>query len=423
MKKILSLVLIAIVVFGLLVYLSISSTEAQFKTCEILDISTLNATDFSKYDSVLVAANTLYDGDWVKKFMQGEQYRDAWAAPVRVPIIYLDTLLGGLKVIEEGGGMQTHSLELEDNKGIRYALRSISKDPSKLIPDVAKTLGLENVVVDGVSAQHPYAATVVARLSDAARVLHTNPIVCFVPKQEVLGKHNEKYGNRLYLFEYETEGQMNWTSHQNVLELADSDDLQKLKVEGKPITIDQPSLIRARLFDLLIGDWDRHAKQWGWAVEETSDKLIAHPIAGDRDNAFFKQEGVLPTIIANDLLLPEIQSFEHDIEHMPGLVRPFDIYFLRSASPDAFVEQAKWLQNALTNEKIDQAFDIWPENIRALDAEEIKAKLKSRRNGIVAYAKSFKRILDERELQPIVLKGSEDLELDENLSKCFDCVL
>jgi hypothetical protein len=70
-------------------------------------------------------------------------------------------------------------------------------------------------------------------------------------------------GTGFFLLEYETEGEENWTSYDNVREILDTDDLQELKAEvGKKLKIDRNSLVRARLFDLLIGDWDRHAKQW-----------------------------------------------------------------------------------------------------------------------------------------------------------------
>lgn len=416
------MVAVLLTVFFLLVYLSLRSTDDTFRTCEILDVSEIQNHDFRKFDSVLVAANTLYEADWVKEVMQGEQYRDAWAAPVRVPIVFLDTLLGGVKIIEEGGGMQTHSLEVEDSLGIRYTFRSISKDPSKLIPDIAHDLGLENVVVDGVSAQHPYAALVVANLADAVGILHTHPKTYFLPKQELLGDYNNKYGNRLYLFEYESEGKVNWTKLKNSIELLDTEDVQQLKSEGQSIDIERPALIRARLFDLIIGDWDRHAKQWGWAIEKQNNSYLAHPIAADRDNAFFKLEGVIPSIISNDILLPEVQSFENDIEHMPGLVRPFDVYFLKSATMEEFKYEAEYLQKYLTDKVIDQAFNVWSKNIRKLNEKEVKEKIKARRAGIVEYAKAFKRILHDRELNPIILKGSEDLKLEGSLSKCFDCM-
>lgn len=422
MKKIVTIAIVLLIVLVALTYISVNSTSEEFRTCEILDISVIKETDFTQYDSVLVAANTLYEGDWLKKIMQGEQYRDAWSAPVRVPIVYLDTLMGGLKVVEQGGGMQTHSLKLEDKNGVRYSLRSITKDPSKLIPDAANKLGLENIVVDGISAQHPYSALVVAELSEAAKVIHTSPKVYFVPEQSLLGKHNDKYGNRLFFLEYETEGDVNWTNYTDVKELADTDDIQEWKNEGKPITLDYPEIVRARLFDLIIGDWDRHAKQWGWAIEEKDSLWIAHPIAGDRDNAFFKQDGVIPAIVSNELFLPEIQSYEEDIEHMPGLVQAFDVYFLKSVPIEIFIEQAKLLQETLNDSVINSALNVWPDNIYELNGEEIKTKLIARREGIVEYAKIFKRILDDRELEPLVLNGSEDIELSEELSKCFECL-
>ena len=29
-------------------------------------------------------------------------------------------------------------------------------------------------------------------------------------------------------------------------------------------TVDEKEYIKARLFDMLIGDWDRHSDQWRW---------------------------------------------------------------------------------------------------------------------------------------------------------------
>lgn len=421
MKKVFFFITALILALAGLTYLSVLRTEKKFRTCEIIEVSVLDNTDFSAYDSLLVAANILYRGDWIKRFVQGEQYRDAWETPVKVPIIFLDTLLGGLSIVKEGGGMQTHSLKVADTSGIQYSFRSVTKDPSKLVPDIANTLGLENIVIDGVSAQHPYAALVVAKLADAADVKHTHPKLYFLPKQRILEKYNDKYGNRLYLFEYETKGEVNWTGYKNVSKLLSTEELQKYKQEGKHIEIDTVELVRTRLFDLIIGDWDRHAKQWGWAVEEFNQTLIAHPIAGDRDNAFFKKDGVLPNLISNAVLLPEIQSLKRTIGHMPGLVRPFDEYFLKTVPLEVFIDQAHYLQKHLTDSKIEAAFKIWPKDILALDGDDIKEKIISRRNEIEAYAKEFRQILEERDSREITLKGSEDLQLSDNLKKCFNC--
>src|SRR5690606_7973010 len=118
--------------------------------------------------------------------------------------------------------------------------------------------------------------------AESVGILHSFPKIVFVPKQSSLGDYNEKYGNRLFLLEYETESKKNWTHYQNVVEIIDTDDLQELKLKhGKQLQLDQNALVRARLFDLVIGDWDRHAKQWGWVIQKQGDHLNAIPLPVD----------------------------------------------------------------------------------------------------------------------------------------------
>lgn len=422
MKKYIFWILGILLLFIGLTYWSVSETEETFSTCEILVPEDAETIDFKKHDSVLVAASTLYEANLIKKLMQGEQYRKAWATPTKIPIVFLDTLLGGMKIIEEGGGKQTHSLELEAPTGVRYSLRSINKNPEPLIPEFARKLGLENIIVDGISAQHPYAALVVSKLADSAHILHTHPRAVFIPKQDRLDTLNDKFGNRLFLLEYETEGKKNWTSFANVQEIMDTEDLQRFKMQhGENLKIDQAALVRARLFDFLIGDWDRHTKQWGWVVQKKGDGFKAIPLPGDRDNAFFSIGGIIPTIISNKEILPELQSFEDEIDYLPGLVQPFDTYFLYTAPRHLFLDEARKLQELLTPETIHQSFKIWPSELYDLDGDEVFNKISHRRDSLVSYAKGFRKILDEKELLSEPLKGSEDLKLEGGLLKCFDC--
>lgn len=422
MKRILYFFIILLIIALGLLYWSTSSTDQVFKKSELINIKNINSVDFKTKDSVLVAASDLYQADEVKKLMQGEQYRKAWSTPVKVPVMYLDTLFGGVTIEKEGGGKQTHSLKLKTKNDIELTLRSVNKDPEALIPEFAKTLGLENIVVDGISAQHPYGAILVAKLAEHAKVHHTKPKLVFVPKQKVLKNYNDKYGNRLFLLEYETESKTNWTKENNVVEILDTDDLQELKLEQKEqLTVDKKVLIRARLFDLLIGDWDRHTKQWGWIVKQENEVLKAIPIAGDRDNAFFSVDGVLPTILSDKNVVPELRPFTSEIDFMPGLVYPFDQYFLINTSEELFVEQAKQLQQLLTDQVLEQSLSVWPKQIAEIDGEEIISKIKSRRDHLIEYAKQFKVEIDKKGVVNQPLKGSEDINLPEKLLQCFEC--
>nr|WP_321225744.1 hypothetical protein [uncultured Psychroserpens sp.] len=422
MKRFFYVILISLLLLVAVVYWSLSSTDKTFERNRVLNFNDIQAVNFRDYDSVLVAASELYEPNFVKEFIQGSQYRDVWATPVKVPVLFLDTLFGGVTILKEGGGKQTHSLKLKAKNGIEYTLRSVNKDPEPLIPEFANTLGLENIVVDGISAQHPYAAILVAELAQSVNVLHTNPKLVFLPKQEKLENYNDKFGNRLFLLEYETEGDINWTSYENIDQLVDTKDLQELKKTLKDsLTIDKRALIRARLFDFLIGDWDRHTKQWGFALQKTDIHYVAIPIAGDRDNAFFNTDGLIPSILSNKNVVPELRPFENDIEFIEGLIYPFDRYFLINTPETLFSSEAKALQNLLTDDVIDASLEVWPVEISVLNGKEITDKIKSRRDDLLDYALKFKIEIDKQGIVNENLKGSEDLNLPKNLMNCFEC--
>ena len=422
MKKIMIIIGVALIIFIILIYGSLNSTTEHAKSSAIVDFENVNSINFKDHDSLTIAASTLYEANELKKLMQGEHYREAWSTPIKVPVVFLDTLKGGLKFVKEGGGNQTKSLKFKDSIGNKYTLRSINKNPTPLVPEFAKTLGLENIIVDGISAQHPYAAIVVAKLADAAGILNTSPKLYFIPKQNALGDLNKEYGNKLYLFEFETESVNNWTSIKDISSIIETDDLQKLKLKRRDsLKIDEHALVRARLFDLIIGDWDRHAKQWGWAIKEEENTQIAIALPGDRDNAFFNIGGIIPKIIANKNVTPEMRPFSDDIDYMPGLVQDFDVYFLKDTSETVFIEEAEELQQLLTDKVIEDAVHKWPSQIYKLDGKDIENKIKSRRDGLITYAKAFKKILDEKEFLTKPLKGSDDIDFNGHFIKCFEC--
>lgn len=422
MKKILIAIGAVLVLFIILLYWSLNSTSKDYETSTVVNLDNINSIDFRDHDSLLISASTLYEANELKKIMQGEHYREAWVTPVKVPVVFLDTLIGGLTIIKEGGGNQTKSLKLKDTIGNKYALRSINKTPGPLIPEFAKTLGLENIIIDGISAQHPYAATVVATLADAAHILHTHPKVYFVPKQKTLEKYNEDYGNKLFLFEHETESKTNWTDLKNVSTIIETDDLQKLKLKrGNSLKIDDHAMVRARLFDLLIGDWDRHAKQWGWVIQNLENGQVAIPLPGDRDNAFFTIDGIIPNIISSKNITPEMRPFQEDIDYLPGLVQDFDAYFLKGIPEHIFLEEAQQLQELLTDQVIDHALQQWPQKIYDLDGLDIANKLKSRRDGLEQYAREFHRLLIEKPYPTTPLKGSKKVEFNGHYLNCFEC--
>ena len=123
--------------------------------------------------------------------------------------------------------------------------------------------------------------------SDAVNVYHTNPVLYYIPKQNALGKYNSEFGNELYMIEERaSSGHGNLASFGFSDKLISTDDLLKELHKDEDNVLEESSYIRARLFDMLIGDWDRHEDQWRWAVFKTKKKTIYKPIPRDRDQAF-----------------------------------------------------------------------------------------------------------------------------------------
>lgn len=376
--------------------------------CEIVKFVSAE-NDLTKRDSVQIIATKVYEANFIKKIFQGEGYRDAWVTPVTVPIVNFDTLFGGLTPTDKGGGNQTQSLEFVDSVGNTYTLRSINKDPNGLIPPVAKTLRIEGIVTDGISAQHPYGSLIIPSMMEAVGLWHTNPQLIYVPDQKSLDSFNLAFNERIYLLEYETKGTGQWTNLEEVVKIGSTKDVQKMQLKDPNFKIDIPILVRARLFDLLIGDWDRHAKNWGWIFTKKDNQTVATPMACDRDNAFYGIGGLIPSIINRPFFKSILRPFDKKIDHFPGMIKSFDSYFLYETPASIFLKEAVYLQKHLTDEVIDKAIKKWPVELQKLDGDAIAEKIKARRDDLLIYAKEFPVILQKRGPLKEPLKGSTKL--------------
>jgi hypothetical protein len=69
-------------------------------------------------DSVVVKVHPRYDKvGGVHRWFFGNNYRKEWATAVKLPVIRISEIYGGLTPEKEGGGMQSKSLRLKDKSG------------------------------------------------------------------------------------------------------------------------------------------------------------------------------------------------------------------------------------------------------------------------------------------------------------------
>lgn len=347
------------------------------------------------------------------QFLFGKHYRKEWATPVTVKVIMLDTLAGGLTPYEAGGGRQSKSLKLRDKKQQEYVLRSLDKSFGRALPEVFQGTFVEDLVDDQVTIANPYAAVTIPPLAEAAGILHTNPVIGYVPKQPALDSFNEDFGDRLYMFEQRPDE--NWETADNFDNstniISTRNLLDKLQKDNR-IIIDQPLYVRSRLFDMLIGDWSRHEDQWRWAYFEEGNRKLYKPVPRDRDQAYTLFDGLLPKLVLHAADLDYLQSFGPEIDEVKvynNTARHLDRRMANETTLEQWTSIAKDLQKRITDETIIAAIRTLPPEIYPVSGPRIIDDLKSRRDQLAEYAEKYYLFLARH----VDIPGTEKRELFE----------
>ncbi len=369
----------------------------------------LDRFDFS--DSLIqVKLTDLYDKGNFHTFFMGDNYRDVWNATVEFQVFDIDTEKGGLSIIKRGGGMQTRSLRLEDKDGRQYVLRSVNKYVEKALASNMRNTFAVDILQDGISASHPFSSLTVPELADAAGVMHTNPRVVWVPDDPRFGVYRKEMANCICLFEERpADNRDDVESFGRSEKIVNTGEVIEKTQDKQDHQVDQMSVVRARIFDVLINDWDRHDDQWRWASFKKDDKTIYRPIPRDRDQVYFVNEGVAMRLASQIYPLRKFQGFDYEIKDINGLTfnaRYFDRSFMTEPDFSDWMSITKDLQSGISDEIIHDAITSLPGNIYDLSGQEIENKLKARRDGLQVYAGDFYRFLSKN----VDVVGTDDRE-------------
>lgn len=368
-------------------------------------------SDFNKTVKTSVFSPDAVVKSKIYKFFWGDHYRHYFGLPFDAKVAWLDTLYGGLKVIKRGGGHQSNSLRLEDKKGRQYAMRSLNKNTQKYLKSrlkgVAYTINewentsANRILNDFFTTPHPFGPLSIGTMAAAINVNYANTKLYYIPKQPSLGKHNNLYGNALYFIEERpSDGQQELASFGKPDNFISTNELLEKIRKNSQHKIDEEAYVRARIFDMIIGDWDRHFDQWRWAVKKQKDSTKLYtPIPRDRDAAFAKFDGLVLNLLIK--LIPEMrfwQSYDGELKHSKWFMQEaynLDKAILTKSSVETWETQAKLIQQNLTDAIIDKAFEQMPVEMQDSTITIIKNKLKKRRKNIVKIATEFGSYLDE----------------------------
>ncbi len=345
--------------------------------------------------TVTVAPGAHYRAGGLHRTVFGSKYRDLWAMPIEVAVLDLASTAVGLTVLRRGGFGQTRSLHFRGGDGRRYLFRSVDKDPSQGLPaDLRGTL-VETVVQDMISAQHPYAALVVAPLLEAAGVLHVDPRLAVMPDDPRLGEYREEFAGRLGTFEERPDegpgGSPGWRGFTRIVSTAGL--FERLE-EDPDDRVDATSYLAARLMDLYLGDRDRHTDQWRWARVEDRGRRRWLPIPRDRDQAFVALDGLIMTVIR--VYRPQFVSYGPSYGNVFGAMYngyQLDRRILGAVERSVWDSVAAAVAARLTDSVIAAAVRELPPAVYARNGAELERALRRRRGELPAQAARYYAIL------------------------------
>ena len=403
-------------------FYEIGKTEPVFQTQVLKPNKEANnksyANNFPKEKSASIYSKEEAEVSGTHRFLWGDRYRKEYGTKVVAPTVNLDTLFGGLKPVRKGGGNQSKSLRLEDGNGAQYVMRALRKQPSQYLQAILfkdQYIGSKlddgfaaKLLLDAFTGAHPYAPFVVGDLADAIGVYHTNPVLYYIPKQDALGDYNTDFGDELYMIEEHTsEGHSNLSSFGYQDKLISTADLMKNLHKDEDIVIDEEAYIKARLFDMLIGDWDRHQDQWRWIEFKENGKKIYRPMPRDRDQAFSKMSDgfLLSSAVA---LIPTaglLRSYSEDLKKVKEVnVEPYplDMELIQQSNKSVWDAQVKYIENKITDAVIEKAFLNVPSEVRNKNIDKIKRLLKARRGNLQLISDRYYGVMNSL----AVIKGT-----------------
>ena len=360
-------------------------------------------------DSVTTTPGRTYPAGRLRRLFAGDLNRHLWQVPVRLPVLDLDSVAGGLHPREIIGGKQTVGLRFMGRDGLEYDFRPVVKQ-ALMLPDRLRDGPVGDLFEDQMAAQLPFSALVVAALEDALEITAPRPVAVVMPNDPRLGQYRAIFAGRVGLFaahaDERSDGRRGFAGYTSIVGSEVAFDTVRKDPNS---AFDGRTFLRIRLVDFLVGDWDRHPGQWRWGRRVVEGRTTWRPIPEDRDWALSHIDGLTARLAR--VLFPSYVGFSERLPPVSRLARSgreVDRTVLSRLDRSEFISAAREVQAALADSVIDAAVRRLPPPYVALEGERLAAGIRARRLQLVEYAEQFYRSL-ARELDIHAYPDRQDI--------------
>jgi hypothetical protein len=344
------------------------------------------------------------------EFLWGKHYKRYYQKTIAIKTASLDTLYGGLKPIGLDKMSPNSSLILSDKKGKEFVLTPLEKDAAAFFKSIAyKNQSFssqtdndisEAFLLDYFTTIHPYIPLVIPSLSHAIGLRSTEPKLFYVPKQNSLERFNSAFGNAFYyLTEQPSTAFKNDTSFGKATSVIGTEEMLKLIRLDKNNQVDTANYIRARLFDMLVGDWDRGASNWQWAAYAENGATIYRPISSQRDQAFAKYDGAFLGLLKSIPAMGQMHSYRYSLSNVKAFNKEayaLDLALLPDTTEESWIKQARFMQEQLTNNRINAAFLKMPNELQDETTFKLKLHFRNRLKNLTETARTYHKLLEKK---------------------------
>ena len=324
----------------------------------------------------------------------GEHYRTLYSTPITAEAVTFNTLLGGMVVMDQAEDF--HGLFISDRQNRMYMLKPLGGSTSFLESKFFREMYnkkdfkgtyLDEFIGDAYTIINPYTFLAADRMARVAGLSFNNSRIFFLQggATEDTIANGTSIRNKLISLRDEPDT----ATQKNILS---TEELLKQIRRSKYSKVDQEKYVAGRLYDMLIGDWNKIPENWNWRAARTADSILFSPIVIDRNHAFTKVDGFLFKQMLNVLGLGFITNYSNhpkDIKKINKLGYTLDMALANGTDESIWKQQALNLQQTLTDSVIDEAFRLLPVEIQGKETDAIKAKLLVRRDSLPYMAHRY----------------------------------
>jgi hypothetical protein len=328
------------------------------------------------------------------RVLLGSGWREVWLTPVDAPTLDLGRFAGGLKLLERGGGMQSVTIHLGEEKGWRkYLFRSVNKFPMQGMPPAVKGTAAGAILQDQVSTLFPAAPLLVSPLLEAIHALHVKPTLYRMPDDKKLGIYRDTVAGMLGTMELKgAEAPNDEPGFAGSRKIKGTtgflDDLN----DSRAHRLAEEEFLAVRLIDFLVNDSDRTPDNFDWARFGNSGGYSWRPVSRDRDRAFMDARGWLNRLVIRPAY-PKIVEFgpTYSYKGLTYTSHALDRRLLQRLTRQDFAQITLRVRAAITDDVIEEVIAAMPASWREQTAapDRLRSALRARRNALPAIAEQF----------------------------------